>query len=629
MPVLSTTSRSVAVLLAACIGSLLGGLLLGMQLAVAQEPLDLVILMPSVLAGVLAAALMYGWMRQSHHGANPPDHSAFEAAQPYHSGHAELERQVQSMTHELHELALVAQHTSNLVVITDRNGLIKWVNPSFCRRTGFTYDEVRGQKPGELLQGSDTDSDTVKKIGRALARGESVQAEILNYTKTRQPYWLDMLIEPVQDQQGQLVKFIAIQQDISARKRDEAELIRAREVAEQANQAKSAFLAAMSHEIRTPMNGVIGLVDLLKRSPLDAEQHKMVATIRDSAFSLLNIIDEILDFSKIEANKLSLEQTTVSLERIVTGVGDTLQPLAARKQLMLHCRCDPELPEWVLADPVRLRQILLNLTGNAVKFTHSTEQRLGWVNVRANCRHLDAQCCRVHFQVSDNGIGINSEHLPRLFQPFSQAERSTTRRFGGTGLGLSICARLVEMMGGKITVTSQPGEGSTFEFELTCQRAVVPEEHKVESLPTNPTPAVEVPSIETARASGQLILVAEDNETNRMVIGYQLKALGYAAEMVNDGLQALERLGTGGYGLLLSDYQMPALDGLALTAAVREMERYSPSPQRLPIIILTANALKDEAERFLQAGADEVLTKPVVLDDMRQILQQRMPISHP
>jgi PAS domain S-box-containing protein len=611
MPLFLTAARPVLGLIAVFVGLLLGGLLLRLQWEAVPEPLDWMIIMPTVLVGVLTAVLVYRLLHQRSRAASA------------------VEKRLQSMTHELRKLALVAQHTNNLVIITDHNGLIEYVNPSFCRQTGFSFDEVRGKKPGALLQGPDTDPETVQKMRDALDRGERIHSEILNYTKTRQPYWLDILIEPVRDQQGEIVQFMAIQQDITARKRDEAELIRARESAEAANQAKSAFLAAMSHEIRTPMNGVIGLVDLLKHSPLDAEQHKMVGTIRDSAFSLLSIIDDILDFSKIEANKLTLEQTAVSLEQILTGVGDTLQPLAARKQLMLHCHCDPDLPDWVLADPVRLRQILLNLTGNAVKFTHSTVPRLGWVNVRAKCRHVDAQSCRVHFQVSDNGIGIAPERLPHLFQPFSQAESSTTRRFGGTGLGLSICARLVGMMGGTITVTSQLGEGSTFEFELTCQRAVMPQGHKIASLQNNPTPVVDVPSIEAARASGQLILVAEDNETNRMVIGYQLKALGYAAEMVSDGLQALERLRGGGYGLLLSDYQMPALDGLALTAAVREMERYSPSPQRLPIIILTANALKDEADRFLQAGADDVLTKPVVLDDMRRMLQQRMPASHP
>ena len=406
------------------------------------------------------------------------------------------------------------------------------------------------------------------------------------------------------------------------------QLASARQAAEQANQAKSAFLAAMSHEIRTPMNGVVGLVDVLRRSPLNAEQQAMLATIKDSAFSLLSIIDEILDFSKIEANKLTLEHTAVSLRQLVEGVGDTLQPLAARKQVQLHYCCDSELPEWVLADSVRLRQVLFNLTGNAVKFTHSEPPHSGWVSLRAQCRHVDTQSCRVHFQVSDNGIGIAPEKLPHLFQPFSQAESSTTRRFGGTGLGLSICARLVEMMGGTITVTSQLGQGATFEFELVFECAVAPPSDEVSPAVNLPEWGAQAPSVDVARATGQLILVAEDNKTNQTVISYQLNALGYAAEIVNDGLQALEHLHTGRYALLLTDYHMPELDGLALTAAVREMERYR--TQHLPIIMFTANAIKGEAEQFLSAGADEVLTKPVVLDEMQRVLRRWMPAPlHP
>ena len=422
--------------------------------------------------------------------------------------------------------------------------------------------------------------------------------------------------------------FTGIIRDISEHKHYEAELIRAREAAEAANKAKSAFLAAMSHEIRTPMNGVVGLVDVLRRSPLNAEQQAMLATIKDSAFSLLSIIDEILDFSKIEANKLTLEYTAVSLRQLVEGVGDTLQPLAAHKQVALHYDCDPELPEWVLADSVRLRQVLFNLTGNAVKFTHSEPPHSGWVSLRAQCRHVDTQSCRVHFQVSDNGIGIAPEKLPHLFQPFSQAESSTTRRFGGTGLGLSICARLVEMMGGTITVTSQLGQGATFEFELVFECAVAPPSDEVSPAVNLPEWGAQAPSVDVARATGQLILVAEDNKTNQTVISYQLNALGYAAEIVNDGLQALEHLHTGRYALLLTDYHMPELDGLALTAAVREMERYR--TQHLPIIMFTANAIKGEAEQFLSAGADEVLTKPVVLDEMQRVLRRWMPAPlHP
>jgi PAS domain S-box-containing protein len=523
------------------------------------------------------------------------------------------------------QLRTILSSVLDAILTTDVEGRIILFNPAAERMFGYRASEVKGanlamlmpddvgERHPSLMQSYmlSTQSGNRNEIRREV-RAKRRDGSIFPADLAINEFWME----------GQRFFTSAIR-DVSERKHYEAELISAREAAEAANQAKSAFLAAMSHEIRTPMSGIIGLVDLLGLSPLNPDQAAMIPRIKESAFSLLSIIDEILDFSKIEANKLTLEHTAVSLQQVVRAVCGTLQPLAERKRLKLQCHCDPALPDWVYTDPVRLRQILFNLVGNAVKFT----QHSGQVSLEVVCRYVDAQRCHVHFQVVDNGIGIAADKLPQLFKPFSQAESSTTRRFGGTGLGLSICARLVKIMGGALNVDSQPGQGATFYFDLEFECASEPLADTNTLATMQQLSLAESPEIDAARAAGQLILVAEDNETNQTVISYQLNALGYAAEVVGDGLQALERLRTGRYALLLTDYHMPNLDGLALIAAVREIERCS-NAKPLPIVVLTANAIKGEAERFLDAGADDVLTKPVVLEGMHRVLMQWMPSAH-
>lgn len=528
------------------------------------------------------------------------------------------------------QLRTILSNVLDAILTTDAEGRIILFNPAAERMFGYRSAEVKGANITMLMptEVSDRHADLMQSYIDSSERGQSneIRREVQARRRDGVVFPADLAINEFWMEGRRF--FTSTIRDISERKHYEAELIHAREAAEAANRAKSAFLAAMSHEIRTPMSGIIGLVDLLGLSPLNPDQAAMVPRIKESAFSLLSIIDEILDFSKIEANKLTLEHTPVSLQQVMQAVCGTLKPLVERKRLTLQCHCDPALPHWVYTDPVRLRQILFNLVGNAVKFTSSKPQRAGEIRLQASCRYSDAQRCQVHFQVVDNGIGIPAEKLPDLFQPFMQAESSTTRQFGGTGLGLSICARLVEIMGGTIRVDSQFGEGTTFHFDLDFELAPEPSVDNTTLGLVQPISLSATPDVESIRAAGQLILVAEDNETNQTVIGYQLNALGYAAEMVGDGLQALERLRTGHYALLLTDYHMPHLDGLALIAAIREIERCSKT-RYLPIVVLTANAIKGEAERFLSVGADDVLTKPVVLEDMHRVLTRWMPaVSH-
>jgi signal transduction histidine kinase/CheY-like chemotaxis protein/HPt (histidine-containing phosphotransfer) domain-containing protein len=523
-----------------------------------------------------------------------------------------------------------------------------------------------------------------------------------------------------------------------------AELTQARADAEQGSRAKSAFLATMSHEIRTPMNGVIGMVEVLARSRLSDDQRSLVATIRESAATLLGIIDDILDFSKIEAGRLQIEKAPLLLPDLVEGISTSLVPVAVRQHVALDVFVSPQLPERVLSDDVRVRQVLYNLIGNAIKFSGGRADRPGRISIRADV--AQAAPLRVVFSISDNGIGMTADTLRNLFTRFTQAEISTTRRFGGTGLGLTICKRLVELMQGEITVESSPGQGSTFTVTLpfdvpdeqpapslphlqgvTCvlvsnpnlaldtlrtylecagvsvhvvddamaaaQRAaawnepvVVVVDETDASLPASlanaadvrailvrrgrrsrarmqtgealrldadalarrtllrtvavaaglaspdvvpavpadiaPEDATEAPTVIEARDRGELILVAEDDKINRKVIMQQLSVLGFAAELAHNGAEALRLWREGRYALLLTDVHMPEMDGYALTEAIRREEQ---GERRMPILALTANALRGEANRAHAAGMDDYLTKPVQLHVLKATLEKWLP----
>jgi len=405
---------------------------------------------------------------------------------------------------------------------------------------------------------------------------------------------------------------LALAKEAAEAERESAE--RARADAQAANQAKSTFLAVMSHEIRTPMNGVLGMMEVLERQGLDAAQRQPLATMRDSAQALLRIIDDVLDFSKIEAGRLELEQIAFSLSDLIESVAGTFRREANEKGLTLDVDFDVGSDDALIGDPTRVRQILFNLLGNALKFT-----RRGGVQVRASTSPLGDGRTRIRLAVSDTGIGLGAGQLARLFRPFAQADSATTRQFGGTGLGLSIVRRLAELMEGEVSVDSAPEAGSTFTVTLTLRAAPADSPLKTTLRASRPVHT----STDAARPSGQRVLVVDDHPVNREVLVRQLDLLGVPADTVNNGVEALAAWASGHYATLLVDVHMPHMDGHEFTRQVRKAEaERGPDGPRTPIVAVTANVMKDEEERCIAVGMDAYLAKPVSIEQLRVTLER-------
>ncbi|MCK6550044.1 ATP-binding protein, partial [Myxococcota bacterium] len=397
--------------------------------------------------------------------------------------------------------------------------------------------------------------------------------------------------------------------EISAREEIERHLERSRDEALAAGRAKSEFVANMSHEVRTPMNGILGMVELMLRTALSTRQREYARTIQRSAEALLAVLDDILDFSKIEAGKMSIDPQPFDLGLAIEDVAELFMPRIEEKGLQLVVKCDPTLPPRVVGDPARIRQVITNLVGNAVKFTER-----GKVTLSLVCIDHTARGARVMVSVSDTGIGIPRDRLDAIFERFTQADSSTTRRYGGAGLGLTISRRLVELMGGEIGVESDIGRGSTFWFKLLLP---VPEAQA-----SGASDAAE-PVIPQSLGRPLRVLVVEDNDVNRVVAMQLLAELGCLCDVATNGEAAIQLTERTSYDVVFMDCQMPGLDGFEATARIRQRE--AEAGGHLPIVALTANAMAGARERCTAAGMDDYLAKPVTLTTLGRALARHAP----
>jgi PAS domain S-box-containing protein len=497
------------------------------------------------------------------------------------------------------------------IMTTDPYGIITDINRQMEALTGSTRDELIGAPFKELF----TDPERAE-AGIKLVLSEQ---KITDYELTARAYdgtktVVSFNATTFYDRGRTLKGVFAAARDVTEQKRVEMELKQAKAAAESASRSKSDFLASMSHEIRTPMNAIIGIADLLAKTALTAEQDKYVQIFRRAGDNLLNLINDILDLSKMEASQLELEQTGFSLSDLLEKVTEMVAHRAIGKGLALECEIGPDVPTDLIGDPTRLCQVLLNLLGNAIKFTES-----GKVSLRISLDGVQGIPSTLRFTVTDTGIGISSEKLARIFERFIQADSSTTRRFGGSGLGLTISKSLVELMGGQVWVESVVDKGSVFSFTLpfdiwieAAHRAADPVDTSVAS----PLPALR-------------ILLAEDSADNRTITLAYLEDTPYRVDVAENGAVACDLFQAHDYDIVLMDRQMPIMDGLAATRRIRAWEQAN---HRLatPIIALTASALKGDRERCLAAGCTVYLTKPikeeVLLQAIREIAMVAVPV---
>jgi len=511
-----------------------------------------------------------------------------------------------ALNEELQTHAMVVHATDNLVVITNVAGEIEWVNEAFVRTTGYSLDEVKGRRPGDVLQGPNTDPETVRIMREAVAQGTGFTVEILNQAADGREYWVHIEAHPVRDDAGRVTRFIAIETDVTDRRRTEETLRQATDTALSLAEEKASFLATMSHEIRTPLNAVLGVTALLQDTDLDSEQAGYVATAQRSGNLLLALINDILDFSALESGKIEVETRGFSVRGLMNDVHAMFLTTATGSGLELAYDVADDVPPTVFGDENRIRQVMLNLVSNALKFTTR-----GGVRMHVGMtRDVDAPDTNGGFAlriaVQDTGIGISADRQERIFQPFTQVDASTTRKYGGTGLGLSICRLIAHHLNGDLELHSEVGKGSCFTF-------TVPVALTGDTVPRPRTSTIPAPEeLSTLR-----VLLAEDDATNRMVALRMLSRLGVTADVAEDGKQAVEAALEGDYDLVLMDVHMPRMDGVAATA---EIHRLAGQGRRPTIVALTATALEGDRERLLSAGMDGYLSKPVTLAALGTLL---------
>jgi two-component system, sensor histidine kinase and response regulator len=548
---------------------------------------------PAALAGIVVVLLL-AW----------PGTYSFRRDAAMRKDHPDLQGTNKA---ELHMLRGVIDSLPDLIYIKDRESRFVLANRAIrTYMTGSPGGTLVGLDdfsfyPEELARGFRNDEQAVMGTGKQLvSQAERVQ------DKDGRDRWLLTTKVPFQDRGGEIIGVIGIGRDITAQKESEAETVTARIEAEAASRAKSEFLANMSHEIRTPLNGVIGMTDLALDTDLTPEQRDYLETVKLSADSLLNVINDILDFSKIEAGKIDLESIEFDARECIETTLRTLVLRAEEKELELLCDIAPEVPNIIRGDPTRLRQILFNLVGNAIKFTAQ-----GQVALTAEVEGVENGTCVLHFNVTDTGIGIPQDKQAVIFDAFAQADTSTTRQFGGTGLGLTITSRLVAMMGGQIWVKSEPGKGAEFHFTIKVGE--------------NRIVAARSTSVPDGIQRGVHVLVVDDNQTNRRILDRLLTRWGMKVVCVRSGEEALAELGTAHasgnpFRLILTDMHMPGMDGFSLVEQIRTMSGMAAAT----IMMLSSAGRRGDLARCQRLGLSASLTKPVRQNELREAIARAL-----
>jgi PAS domain S-box-containing protein len=517
---------------------------------------------------------------------------------------------------EMEKLVIAATKSTNSVIIVNSEGKVEWVNEGFTKLTGYTFEDVRNTH-AELLKNDENGGLTNRTplFEKVLREKKSFAYEGKNFTKDGKEYWVITTLTPVLGKDGEVERIIAIDSDITQRKQIEEDLIMANRIAEdslkkgnkaltdlmrakkqleESMQVKEQFLAKMSHEIRTPMNAIVGLTELLLESKINADQKECIDAIKLSSDNLLSIINDILDFSKLESGKVTLEKLPFNPDEVVEGTLITLGVSASRKNIALKYVVDKNsIPESIIGDAVRLRQILLNLLSNSIKFTEH-----GSVTINMRVLEQDDSKCTMQFVVSDTGIGIPEDRIETIFESFTQASNETSRKYGGTGLGLTIVKQLTEMQGGSISVKSKVNEGTEIAITLPFEK------NKMKGT-SHGTNGKKVPDNNLGEVR---VLLAEDNEMNQMLANKIFNKWRFHLDIADNGKEAIEKLRTSDYDLVLMDIQMPEMDGYEATQFIRH--KLVPPKSEIPIIAMTAHAIVGEADKCISLGMDDYISKP-------------------
>ena len=513
---------------------------------------------------------------------------------------------------ELQRLSMVARKTSDAVILSNPDQEIEWVNEAFTRLTGIPAKDILGKPTSVLAQAAHTDTDVPQKVAAAMRSQSPGKIEVRHKLGDGRERWSEMQMLPVKNADDEVDFYVTIARDNTANKDHAISMRKARQTAEDATRTKSDFLANMSHEIRTPLTGIIGMADLLSETAQTNEQTDYTKTIISSSRSLLTIINDILDLSKLDAGKLQITNSTFEPRACFEETLRLLETAAYDKGLGLNLYIADDVPDHLFADDVRLRQIATNIIGNATKFTE-----FGKIDVQVWMDGLDEDdsmsALTLNFAVDDTGIGIPDDKLATVFEEFTQAESSTTRRFGGTGLGLTICRILTERMGGEISVASVYREGSRFLVSLPVE--LPPEDDSETSKADTAGPS----DYDAVDLTGLKVLIAEDNKTNRVLIAKYLEKLPITLRFAKDGFEAVDATLDSPPDLIFMDMSMPNMSGIEATEAIRNSGVQQPK-----IVALTANAFENEKRACLQAGMDDFLTKPIRRAELVACLQRHV-----